>query len=185
MFKTIIKPALVLALISGVIALLLSLTYTLGGIGELGKTVPPEQLKEVMPIVLPSATGLSYKKVGFESSNLLGVYLDDGGSGTVIHMLGDGYGGSDTMKLMVGFDKAGLVTGVSVLENTETPQVGTKALTPEFLSQFIGKSGKLTAAKDGSGDIDAIAGATISSKAITDSVSAAFELYEAVKGEVQ
>lgn len=185
MYKSIIKPPLVLALISAVIALLLSLTYNLAGIGELGKTIPQEQLKEIMPLVMPSATELVYKKVSLEDTKLLGVYSDNGGSGTVIHMLGDGYAGKGTMKLMVGFDKDGNVTGVHVLENGETPQVGTKALTPEFLSQFIGKSGELTAAKDSSGDIDAVAGATVTSKSITKSVSTAYTLYEAVKGEVQ
>jgi electron transport complex protein RnfG len=49
----------------------------------------------------------------------------------------------------------------------------------DWRSQFIGKSGTLAVTKDG-GDIDAITGATITSRAVTAGVNAAVKIVEEV-----
>ena len=78
-----------------------------------------------------------------------------------------GFGG--VIKLMVGFDATGRVLNVNVLEQTETPGLGTKmadAGNPLFAS-FEGRNPgemKLAVKKDG-GDVDALTAATISSRA--------------------
>lgn len=73
-----------------------------------------------------------------------------------------GYGGK--IEMLVGVDSSGKVTGVKILNHTETPGLGANIVRPDFLKQFVGKSaGDPIEPKK---DIDAITGATISSKAV-------------------
>ena len=70
------------------------------------------------------------------------------------------------------------ITGIFVLDQKETPGLGNKIVTDEWRGQFIAKSTAvpLTAVKSkasAESEIDAITGATISSKAVTDAINAA------------
>lgn len=183
MFKNIIKPTIVLCIICVVVSGLLAFTYNAAGISELGTGLSSEQLNEFMPQVLPSGTKLSSVKVSFEDTSLLSVYKDEGGAGSAVFITADGYGGKQTLKMLVGFDSNGAVAGVAVVENAETPGVGSKALTSEFLSNFVGITEPITVDKNGA-DVDAIGGATISSKAVGTAVAAAIDMYNNVKGEL-
>ena len=77
----------------------------------------------------------------------------------------DGYGGDIT--LMVGFktDKKTVIS-YKVLAAAETPGLGMKLKTPEFADQFKGKDGSSLKVKKDGGAIDAITGATITSRAV-------------------
>lgn len=82
-----------------------------------------------------------------------------------------GFGGE--IKMMVGVDYEGKVRGVNIVSMSETPGLGSRANEEEwFLKQFVGKSGAL-AVGDG---VDALSGATITSKAVTKGVSDALAL---------
>ena len=89
-------------------------------------------------------------------------------------------GGFDnTITMMVGVDKAGSVLGIDVISHTETAGLGAvaDAETPAgiaFREQFIGTSGSVSVTKDG-GAVDAITGATITSRAVCTGVNAALE----------
>ncbi|MDR3094758.1 MAG: RnfABCDGE type electron transport complex subunit G [Bacteroidales bacterium] len=86
-------------------------------------------------------------------------------------------GFSGLVRLMAGFDKAGNIIGISVLEQKETPGLGSKMTNAEFKDQFNGKNpgtGILSVRKDG-GEVDAITAATISSRAFTDAVNRAYQ----------
>ena len=86
-----------------------------------------------------------------------------------------GYGGDMTM--MVGYGADGLVCGVEIISHSETPGLGSKVEGEAFRVQFEGK-----ATVDYS-TVDAISGATYSSKAVTAGVNRATKaLYEAMKG---
>ncbi len=88
-----------------------------------------------------------------------------------------GYNG--LIRLMVGFTDRGNVYNIVVLEQKETPGLGTKMTSNSFLKQFIGKNPdnfNLKVKKDG-GDVDAISGATISSRAFGDAVKKAYETF--------
>jgi len=96
---------------------------------------------------------------------------------------GPGY--SSVIKTMVGVDTTGKILGMKVLSQVETPGLGTKIeevkygeKDPWFQRQFIGKSAaKLAVDKDG-GEIKSITGATISSRALTNSVVAGYKQLE-------
>ena len=87
-------------------------------------------------------------------------------------------GGFDnTITMMVGVDFEGKVLGIDVISHTETAGLGAvaDAETPagqNFRAQFAGQSGSVAVTKDG-GAMDAITGATITSRAICDGVNAA------------
>lgn len=76
-----------------------------------------------------------------------------------------GFGG--TIDMMVGADTEGKTVGVSIVSMSETPGLGSKTNDESFIGQFKGKSGTITVGAE----IDAVAGATISSKAVTAGVN--------------
>lgn len=89
-------------------------------------------------------------------------------------------GFSGLVRLMVGFDPSGNVINISVLEQKETPGLGTKMADAEFKDQYNGKNpgtNNLSVKKDG-GEVDAITAATISSRAFSDAVERAYKSLE-------
>ncbi len=88
-------------------------------------------------------------------------------------------GFSGLVKLMVGFKPNGDIENVVVLEQKETPGLGTKMTDDKFLQQFKGiniSDFKLKVKKDG-GDVDALTGATISSRAFCDATQMAYDAF--------
>ena len=92
----------------------------------------------------------------------------------------DGFGGS--IQVTVGITSDGTVNGVSILSINETAGLGMKAAESSFYGQYEGKqTEKFVVSKDG-GDgepIDALSGATITSRSVTGAVNAALGYYQA------
>lgn len=90
-------------------------------------------------------------------------------------------GSQGNIEMMVGVDGEGAVTGVSIVDNSETAGIGSKVMENQngVLDQFIGKS-----AADGTlvvgTNVDAITGATVSSKGVTAGVNAALAVAGAI-----
>ena len=88
-------------------------------------------------------------------------------------------GSQGKIEMMVGVDAEGAVTGVSIVKNAETAGIGSKVMTNMptangvgVLSQFEGKTaagGTLTVGAN----VDAISGATVSTRGVTNGVNAA------------
>lgn len=105
-------------------------------------------------------------------------------------------GFSGLIRIMVGFLPDGTISGISVLDQAETPGLGDKILREKSLdkgtglswsSQFEGKNPgtfRLSVKKDG-GDVDAITAATISSRAFCDALQRAYDGFKAVSGELE
>ncbi len=96
----------------------------------------------------------------------------------------DGYGGD--IRMTVGIDTAGTITGLEILEISETAGLGMKAKEAEFRQQFVGinadkveysKSGKAAA-----NEIDAISSATITTSAVTDGVNGCIAVFKELGG---
>lgn len=98
----------------------------------------------------------------------------------------NGYGGN--MKLSVGIDKTGTITGIEFLELNETAGLGMKAKESSFKNQFKGiKADEVKHTKSGKtapNEFDAISSATITSKAVEDAVNGALKAlkYQEVTG---
>lgn len=88
-------------------------------------------------------------------------------------------GFSGLIKIMVGFDENGDILNIEVLEQKETPGLGTKIKNDSFIEQFRGKHPEtysLKVKKDG-GDIDALTGATITTRAFGEAAQMAYDEY--------
>lgn len=93
-----------------------------------------------------------------------------GDKGYVVEVTPTGFGGE--IDMVVGIDTTGAVTGVSIISMSETSGLGDNAKKEDFRNQFVGATGELAVTKDG-GTIDALTGATITSRAVTKGVSSA------------
>ncbi len=174
-----VKFGLILGVICLAATLVLAVTYevTKPKIDAAMHGEVQKALKTVMPeadfFKLSTLDGTEYFEA-LSRSALIGYCLKTTGSG---------YGGYIT--IMIGFDTKGIIKGVRVLEHQETPGLGSKInevlpgqTDPYFLNQFKGKDGRgVRLGKD----IDAITGATISSKAVTDTVNKAITDFFAKK----
>ncbi len=159
---------LILGIICLIATLVLAVTY------EITRPKIAEQLRQeeqaALKNIIPDAGS-------FEPKTLDGIEYFEAMKGSdlvgyCLKVTGSGYGGY--MRIMVGIDPNGVIRGVSVLEHQETPGLGSKITEvrpgetePWFLKRFSGKSAKTVAVKK---NIDAITGATISSKAVTDAI---------------
>ena len=83
-------------------------------------------------------------------------------------------GSQGTIEMMVGVDAEGTVTGVSIVSHSETSGIGTKVMNNEdgVLDQFKGKSAADGTLSVGT-NVDAITGATVSTRGVTTGVNAA------------
>ena len=88
-------------------------------------------------------------------------------------------GFSGLVKIMVGFNPKGEIKNIAVLDQKETPGLGTKMKDLKYIEQYKNKNPatyNLKVAKDG-GEIDALTGATISSRAFSEAVQMAYDVY--------
>lgn len=129
-----------------------------------------EILSQAMPLAVVGA------ETPYHPAGALSITAGYGEEG---HLLGycvsvqsQGFGGPVTMT--VGVDLNGVVTGVAIESHSETDRVGTEALTPEALARYVGRSG--TIRTSGSNSVDAVSGATATSKAITAGVNRALNI---------
>jgi electron transport complex protein RnfG len=169
--KDSIKLVLILFLVCGIAAGSLAFVNaaTKERIAAFAQVEKLEALKKVLPEAESfTATGKTAWEAVKAGSTIGHVYL------TSIQ----GYSGP--IELVFGVDLNGTLTGVRVLSHTETPGLGAKITTEQFIGQYVGKTLEQTVLKKddpSKGAIDAISAATISSRAVTRAV------HDAMKAE--
>lgn len=179
MKKTILAP---LAAILVCNLLLLALTTGLQGFATRRAN---ETHQKMLATLLPGSTTFTREALTGEDESILSVHK--GETGFVVETSTYGYAGTITM--LVGVTKEGTVTGLLVADAHETPGLGNNALTDtDFLAQFLNKSGEFSVKTTGSDafsgatgtvasadamEIDALTGATVTSKAVVRCVNAA------------
>lgn len=169
--KFVLRLALTLLAITTVVAACLAMvnSITAPAIAELNV----QKTQQAIEAVLPG---------GFDTE--ITDYTDDTGLVSKVYSGANGYafevnpvGFDSAITMMVGVDANGQVLGISIVSHSETSGLGaTAAATTSageaFRGQFVGKSGSVSVTKDG-GQIDALTGATITSRAVCNGVSAA------------
>lgn len=188
----IVKNTLILTMITLVAGLGLGLVYevTKAPIAQAQETAK----KEAWQMVFPEADINDFEQVELDEKAAGKALADMGVNGTIdeactVGDMGyvvtatdkDGFGGSITVT--VGITSDGMVNGVSILSINETAGLGMKAAEPAFYGQYEGKqTEKFVVSKDGGeGEpIDALSGATITSRSVTGAVNAALGYYQAV-----
>jgi len=111
--------------------------------------------------------------------------LDGEPRGVAFETSAKGYGGD--VGVMVGINvKEGKLLGVGVTTHSETPGMGAKAKTdPGFVSQFkdLPATEPIKVAADG-GSINAISGATLTSRAVSAASTDAGQIYQKLKPQI-
>ena len=150
-------------------ALLVAALVLLGlynGLQGTREELAKQELQNKMQTLLPGSTTFTPEEYTGEDSNIVLIYK--GETGYVIGTSTQGYAGNISM--LIGVSNDGYVTGLQVRSMEETYGLGANALTDwEFLAQFLRTEGD---AEIGT-NIDAISGATVTSKAIARSVNSA------------
>ena len=180
MKKPILMPILAIAL---ALVILLGASFGLKGITE--KNALDAHLT-LMRTLLPDSTNFTLEPYSGEDANIRSVHKAE--NGFVIETVTYGYAGEITM--LIGVNNDGCVTGLVVRDMSETFGLGAQALTDHvFLAQFLNISGQAAVGTPGAdafsgatGEsteaeaevyVDAISGATVTSKAIVRCVNAA------------
>lgn len=168
-FKTTIAPALVLIIICLVVTVALAATY--GVANPLIEANNKKTADEARTQVLPDGDSFT----PYEGALVEGItecYVADNKAGMAVTATSGSFGG--TLTAMVGIDKDGKVTGVTVTNHADTPGLGTKAMDAEYLDkQYTGVDTLDADAIKNDADVDQITGATISSNAIYQCVKEA------------
>ena len=180
--KYIIKLTVTLFVTCVIVAGLLGLvnSVTEGPIAEKNKTKTAAAIQEVLPEMegSPAVVELTDEMTAAASgagATITEAYEAQAGGSVIGYALKIVASGSQgNIEMMVGVDAEGAVTGVSIVKNSETSGIGSKVMSNEngVLDQFIGKSaadGTLSVGKN----VDAISGATVSSRGVTTGVNAA------------
>ena len=171
------KLILVLAL-----AVVILFGVSLGLNGLAAKNAQEEHLW-LMRTLLPGSEHFTVEPYAGEDANIRSVHK--GENGFVVETVTRGY--ADDIRMLIGVSKGGRVTGLVVAEAHETLGLGSRILTDHvFLSQFLNGTGSFAAAAadafsgaTGEADtadaaqVDAISGATVSSKAVIRCVNSA------------
>ena len=171
------KPGVILLIVAACASLVL------GGVNAMTEgrieRLAEEKMTTAMQTVLPAD---SYSDTGYADDGEINAIYAASSGGWVVQATESGSQGLVT--LMVGVSPAYTCTGISVTESSETAGLGAIASQAsekgeQFRAQFVGASGTVAVTKEG-GTIDAIAGATITSKAISRAVTAALAACEAL-----
>ena len=167
----ILRLSLILFLIAGVVALALAAVnmVTAPKIAELQEAKTQEAIKAVLD------GGYDEIITDYTDASGLVSKIYKGANGYAVEVKPSGF--DNTITMMVGIDNEGKVTKISVISHTETAGLGAIAADKTtkgdaFRGQFVGLSGDVNVTKDG-GTVEAITGATITSRAVCDGVTAA------------
>ena len=97
---------------------------------------------------------------------------------------GNGFGGE--MGVMIGFELIkDTLTGIGITSHKETPGVGSRVTEDSFTKIFKGKGiNAVFKIKADGGEIDALTGATVSSKGVCSALQKGVPLYKEIKKQV-
>jgi electron transport complex protein RnfG len=184
-----IRLGAILLIITAIAGLLLGAAHsvTLEPIAKQEQMTKATAMKEI----LPKADEFKVKEVALEGTIK---EVNEGttsgkASGYAIKVAPKGYGGA--IEVMVGISTEGKIEGIKILSHSETPGLGANAAKPKFSGQFAGKPiakelAVVKAAPSADNQIEAITGATITSKAVTNGVNEAVKFYNAkLKGDAK
>lgn len=193
-WKVVFKLGFILLLISGVAACCLAFTnyVTAGTIEEMNIKANTVARQEVLPdasefeqVAAEDVVKMANEIGMANPGELLEVYIGKKGSDVAGYTVKtgptSGFGGE--VQVLTGISLDGTITGITIIKHNETPGLGALA-TGEWNDQFTGKSATEElivvkgTAKEGSNEIQAITGSTITSKAVTEGVNTSIEVYQ-------
>ena len=180
--KEVLVPTISLFLISAIVTLLLAVTnsVTKPKIEQLQIETENKTKVAVLSVAKEFSEAKTVSLNGVDYTYYEGYGEDDALAGYVFTTSAKGYGGD--IVTMVGVKADGVISGMDFLSISETAGLGMNADNDDFKSQFVGKSGEIGLNKNSpaENEIQALTGATITSRAVTYAVNIALELFEEV-----
>ena len=187
-YQEIGKPTFVLFLVGLIVTALLAWVYQITfPIIEARQAADLQMsLKQVLPAASSFDTARSAEALAAEGiavpASVRNVYpatADNASAGYAVAVSPKGYGGAISM--MVGIGPDGAVSGVTILTMSETPGLGTNAANPDFLGQYSDlvpeDAPAVVKTETGrKGDIQALTGATVTSRAVTRGIDEALAI---------
>lgn len=175
--KEVLKPAALLCAICLLVTALLVGTNMMTE-GKIAQNAV-EKAEATRRVVLPAATDFELEEdcaVGYANGEIVGYVFTTDGAG--------GYGG--VIQVMTGIATDGTITGVAILSHAETPGLGANCEKDDFRAQYCqaAPDGGFTVVKNqeaSAGQVEALTGATITSRAVTNAVNEAVALFAARK----
>ncbi len=159
-FRLVITLFLISAVVAGLLAGVNWITKDRIAAAKAQKTL------DAIAKVLPDGAGAAEIEFTDSTGIVKAVYASE--AGYAVKVAPNGFGGA--IEMMVGLDQTGKVLGISIISHSETPSLGAVAAAESakgqaFREQFA----------DYDGSLDAISGATITSKAVESGVLAAIQ----------
>jgi electron transport complex protein RnfG len=151
------------------------------------KALYDPDLEGLKDVTLQSLLGADTLPDGYGIITNVYAALDAGGNdiGIVAGVVTKGF--NSGLHITIGIAADGTIAGVVVGDNTETAGLGAKAKESWFQDQYAGKQSplKIVKANPGEGEVQAITGATITTKGVTNAVNTVSEFYATLAGGAQ
>ncbi len=174
--KEAIKPGITLGLTALVLAFLLAFVNIVTR-----DTIAQRKQDDIKAALNKVIEGAEFEEVSAENDLIVYKATKDGNpAGYCVQVSSYGYS-STPISMIVGVDSEYNIIDISITENKETPGLGSKASDRNYLDKLKGKTGEIKVEKDG-GEIEAITGATKSSRAVTDGATRAIEAVKKIGG---
>lgn len=179
------KPIIVLSLVVAIVSALVIAVYNLTYVDT--SNIITDELSAAITEIYGGADGFevvsadAWRAVLSEENfpRITKIVKRESDGMTAFEVVVKGY--KDGFDILVGIDN-GVVKGVSIVScGEETPGLGTKTNTPEFLSQFSGMSEQVAVVKTApaaDNEVQAVTSATFSSKGVANAVNIALAAYE-------
>lgn len=176
--REMIVPTLVLFIICLVITAALAITYQVTK--PIIEEINIKNANLARGEVMAAAEG-AFSEIEMDlNDGVVELYQAENKTGYVLTSLDKGFGG--TMTVMVGLENDGSITGVKVTAHSETPGLGTKAMTVDYLSQYNGEISITRSNETDKTQIDAVTGATVTSDAVFRAVEKSLEQFKQIGG---
>ncbi len=178
-----IKPVIVLSLITTIVSVLLIVTYNLTYVDTSG--IITDDLREKCVYLMGEgdfSIVTDWKAEGYaiEKPDNVEKLIKKSDGSLAFQIITSGYN-KNGLNLLVAMDDQGAVKGVSIVSITETPGLGTKVDSEDFLAKFSGLKDTVEVVKSApssDNEVEAVTGATYSSKGVVSAINIAIETYK-------
>ncbi len=178
-----IKPVIVLSLITAIVSALLIVTYNLTYVDTSG--IITDELREKCVYLMGEGeysivTDWEAEGYAVEKPDNVEKLIKKSDGSLAFQIVASGYN-KNGLDMLVAMNNDGTVKGAAIVSITETPGLGTKVDSEEFLDKFSGKSEPVSIVKSTPAseyEVEAVTGATYSSKGVVSAINIAIETYK-------
>lgn len=161
--KTTLKNAFPIIILTVIVAICVTaLTFTESITRDKIKAQEEQKIQHMLSAIFPDMSRYDF------TNDIYTIYSDGAKVGYAFLAVGKGYGGD--ISILVGLKDETTVKGITIVSHSETPGLGSRIAESSFTDRFIGLNVEDVALRQEGGQIDAITGSTISSRAVVDAV---------------